>query len=81
MRKTEETEFMQKKWTVTGCVLWIAGLAAAITGLNLTGETGTWLTVIGNIIFLIGLGITGALWFQKKKADSQSAQAEEKQRT
>ena len=72
---------MQKKWTVTGCVLWIAGLAAAITGLNLTGETGTWLAVIGNIIFLIGLGITGALWFQKKKADRQSARAEEKQRT
>ena len=64
---------MEKKLTVIGCVLWIAGLAAAITGLNLTGTAAQWLTVGGNIAFLIGLGITGAVWFRRKK-NEQSAE-------
>ena len=56
-----------KKWTVTGCALWIIGLAVFITGLNLTGSTKDWMTVAGSIVFLAGLGITGAVWMKTKK--------------
>lgn len=56
-----------KKLMITGCALWITGVAATIIGLNLSGTAGQWTTVIGNIIFLVGLGITGALWLKRKK--------------
>ena len=52
---------MMKKLTIAGCVLWIAGLAAAIIGLNLEGTAGTWTAVAGNIAFLVGLGIMGVV--------------------
>ena len=71
---------MMKKITVTGCVLWIAGLAASIAGLNLTGDTGKWLSICGNIVFLAGLGITGAVWFKKKKTEENSKAEEKEQR-
>ena len=58
---------MMKKLTIAGCVLWIAGLAAAIIGLNLEGTAGTWTAVAGNIAFLVGLGIMGVVWFKKRK--------------
>lgn len=57
----------EKGLTAAGCVLWIGGLAAAIVGLNLKGTAGSWLSVGGNIAFLLGLGITGIVWFRKKK--------------
>ena len=59
----------KKILTVTGCGLWIAGLAVFIAGLNLEGNTGSWMTVAGSIAFLIGLGITGALWLKRKKEE------------
>ena len=58
---------MKKGWTIVGCCAWIIGLALFIIGLNLEGNTKGWLTVIGSIVFLIGLGITGAIWMMKKK--------------
>ena len=58
---------MKKGWTIAGCCAWIIGLVLFITGLNLDGNTKGWLTVIGSILFLIGLGITGAIWMMKKK--------------
>ena len=58
---------MNRKLTVIGCSLWILGLAAAIIGLNLSGPTGTWIAVIGNICFLAGLGLTGIVWFKNRK--------------
>lgn len=61
---------MEKKLTIIGCVLWIAGLAAAILGLNMEGNAGTWTAVGGNIAFLVGLGIMGVVWFRKKKNQS-----------
>ena len=65
---------MQKKLTVIGCVLWIAGLAAAVIGMNLTGPVKSWLSIAGNIVFLIGLGITGAVWVKKKKDEEKNAE-------
>ena len=61
-----------KKLTMTGCVLWIAGLAVFITGLNLEGNVKEWMTVIGSIAFLAGLGITGAVWMKKNRAPQET---------
>lgn len=62
---------MEKKITVIGCILWIAGLAATIIGLNLDGGAGNWVTITGNAVFLIGLGITGAVWFRKRQEEKK----------
>ena len=61
----------QKAWTITGCVLWIAGLILFITGLNLEGDTGTWMNVAGSVSFLLGLGVTGAVWITRKKNEEE----------
>ena len=58
-----------KKMTIIGCILWIAGLAAFIIGLNLSGSVKEWMTVAGSIVFLAGLGITGAVWMKKKNGE------------
>ena len=63
---------MERKLTVIGCVLWIAGLIVTIVGLNLAGDEKTWVSVIGNIVFLAGLGITGAIWLKKKKFEKET---------
>ena len=60
-----------RKWTVAGCGLWIIGLAVFIIGLNLSENTKEWLTVAGSILFLAGLGITGALWMKTKKETAE----------
>ena len=62
---------MQKKWTMAGSILWIAGLILFISGLNIEGDIRAWLTTIGSIAFLIGLGITGAVWLKKKNGTEQ----------
>ncbi len=61
----------EKIWTAAGCGLWIAGLAVFLIGLNLSGSVKDWMTVIGSIIFLTGLGITGALWIKRKKKEEE----------
>ncbi len=62
---------------VAGAVLWIIGLAMAITGLNIKTETGTWMTVAGNIIFLVGLFLEGIFWFRKKKEEEKNEKSGE----
>ena len=67
-----------RKWTAAGCLLWIAGLAAFIIGLNLTGDAKEWTTVIGSIAFLAGFGIVGAVWlknrfYQQESEDKKAA--------
>jgi len=63
---------MERKLTVIGCALWIVGLIVGIVGLNLAGDAKTWVSVIGNIVFLVGLGITGAVWLRKKKTEKET---------
>ena len=58
-----------KKWTLTGCLMWIIGLTVFIVGMNLTGSVKDWMTVVGSIVFLAGLGITGAQWVIRKKEE------------
>jgi Mg2+ and Co2+ transporter CorA len=69
---SKEVGQMERKLTVIGCILWIIGLIVAIVGLNLAGDAKTWVSVIGNIVFLVGLGITGAVWLRKKKTDKET---------
>ena len=69
---SKEVGQMERKLTVIGCVLWIAGLIVTIVGLNLAGDEKIWVSVIGNIVFLAGLGITGAIWLKKKKSEKET---------
>ena len=61
-----------KRWTVAGCVLWIVGLAVFIIGLNLEGNVKDWMTIAGSIIFLAGLGITGAVWMKNRNGSMET---------
>ena len=65
-----------KKWTAAGCGLWIIGLAVFIIGLNLSGNAKDWMTVAGSIVFLAGLGITGAVWMKTKNEPKEAEQKE-----
>ena len=62
---------MRRKATAAGCILWIIGLGMTIAGLNLDGDPGRWISVTGNILFLIGLGITGAVWLSGRKKEDE----------
>jgi CHASE2 domain-containing sensor protein len=66
---------MMKKLTVIGCTMWIVGLVTAIIGLNLTGNAKTWVSIVGNVVFLVGLGITGVVWMKKKKDEDKNAES------
>ena len=62
---------MIRKLTLISCILWIVGLAITIVGLNLEGDAGTWMSVCGNIAFLVGLGLQGVLWLKKQREARQ----------
>jgi len=62
---------MKKKLFLPGGILWVIGLVMSIVGMNLQGDTGRWISVIGNILFLIGLGIVGAAWMIARKKDEK----------
>ena len=66
---------MMKKLTVIGCTMWIVGLVTAIIGLNLTGNARTWVSIVGNVVFLVGLGITGIVWMKRKKDEENNAES------
>jgi hypothetical protein len=61
-----------KTWTIAGCCLWIIGIAVFIVGLNLVGNIKEWMTVAGSIVFLAGLGISGAVWMKNKKSAEET---------
>ena len=62
---------MKKTMKIIGCVLWIAGLSGTVAGLNIDGNTGQWISIIGNILFLAGLMIIGAIWFMEKRREEK----------
>ena len=72
---------MNRRLTVIAAVLWLAGLAAFIIGLNVKTDAGKWLTVAGQVAFLSGLGMEGVLYVQKHKNDSQKSPEKEKPET
>ncbi len=51
-----------------GAGLWILGLILSIIGLNLHTPTGRWISIVGNITFLVGLGLEGVWWLKREKA-------------
>ena len=53
---------MNKQLALPGGILWMIGLVMSIVGMNISTDTGKLIAVIGNILFLIGLGIVGAAW-------------------
>ena len=55
----------KKEWTATGCAFWILGLVLFI------GGTGSWMNVAGSVLFLLGLGISGAVWVIRKKDEQE----------
>jgi len=62
---------MERTGTVIGAILWIAGLVLFIVGLNLHGDSGRWMEIIGSIAFLVGLGIIGALRLKQRSHSEQ----------
>ena len=64
---------MNKKLILPGCILWIAGLAASIIGMNIDSKAGQLTAVIGNILFFIGLGIVGAARLMMRKNEDRDA--------
>ena len=64
---------MDKRLILPGGILWIAGLVLSIVGMNIRNDTGRLLAVIGNIVFLVGLGIVGAGWFMARKKEETEA--------
>ena len=70
---------MKKKWFLAGGILWIAGLAASIAGMNIPDQAGKLTAVIGNIVFLVGLGITGAAWMLQRRESERAAAAKKEE--
>lgn len=58
---------MDRKLIVPGGILWLAGIALSIIGMNIHTNTGSLLAIIGNILFLVGLGIVGVAWIAERK--------------
>ena len=67
---------MNKKLILPGGLLWIAGLILTITGLNIPETTGQWLSITGNILFLLGLLLVSIAWFLQRKQDKSSQEKE-----
>ena len=65
---------MKKRLFLPGGILWVLGLVMSIVGMNLEGNTGTWVATIGNILFLVGLGIVGAAWMIARKNEEKQGE-------
>ena len=64
-----------KSLPVLGASLWILGLILFLIGLNLHSATGTWMTTVGSISFLVGLGLEG-VWWMKRPRESKTQEKE-----
>ena len=62
---------MNKRLVLPGGILWIAGLVISIVGMNIKTDTGSLIAIIGNILFLVGLGIVGAAWLAARKKEEK----------
>ncbi len=67
-----------KKMPVIGASLWILGLALFLIGMNIRTNAGTWMSVIGNVCFFLGLGIEGAVWMKNRGDSSEKKNETEK---
>lgn len=69
---------MEKTLKILASLFWIIGLVVSIVGLNIKTDTGRWMSVIGNIIFLIGLALQGVVWALMSRKKKDPAEAEPK---
>ncbi len=60
-----------------GAGFWILGLTLSILGLNISAPTGSWLSVIGNILFLAGLCLEGIWWFRRRREKKTASDSEQ----
>lgn len=65
---------MDKRLVLPGGIFWITGLVMSIVGMNLHTDTGRLVAIIGNIVFLVGLGIFGAAWLMARKSKDSEKQ-------
>ncbi len=63
---------MNKRLMLPGCVLWLLGLVMSIVGMNIPDNAGKLVSVIGNILFLIGLGLVGAAWWIARRQNEKN---------
>ena len=71
---------MNRKLIVPGGILWIAGLVLSIVGMNIHNDTGRLIAVIGNVLFLIGLGVVGAAWLIMRRNEDRQPQKDQSQK-
>ena len=63
---------MNKRLMLPGCILWLLGLVMSIVGMNIPDNAGKLVSMIGNILLLIGLGIVGAAWLIARRQSGNS---------
>ena len=69
---------MEKTLKILASLFWIIGLVVSIVGLNIKTDTGRWMSVIGNITFLVGLALQGVVWALMSRKKKDPAEAEPK---
>ena len=69
---------MEKTLKILASLFWIIGLAVSIVGLNIKTDTGRWMSVAGNITFLVGLALQGVVWVLMSRKKKDPAEAEPK---
>ena len=62
---------MNRRLVLPGGILWVVGLVLSILGMNIRTDTGKLVAIIGNILFLVGLGIVGAAWLAARKNEEK----------
>ena len=71
---------MEKTLKILASLFWIIGLVVSIVGLNIKTDTGRWMSVAGNITFLVGLALKGVVWAlmsrNKKSPEEESSEPE-----
>ena len=74
---------MEKTLKILASLFWIIGLVVSIVGLNIKTDTGRWMSVAGNITFLVGLALQGVVWAlmsrNKKSPEEESSEPENKE--
>ena len=64
----------EKLLPALGAGLWILGLVLSIVGLNIHTPTGSWISVVGNVTFLVGLGLEVIWYYQRWKNKKEEKQ-------
>ena len=69
---------MEKTLKILASLFWIIGLVVSIVGLNIKTDTSRWMSVAGNITFLVGLALQGVVWALMSRKKKDPAEAEPK---